>query len=240
MWLTLTLFNLLSQRRRKTVPSLSQTKSFERDRAYLLLKLDITGDGVGSSSKQACCWLAGAPPAPQTSGVCVFVCVCEGKVFPAATYLAPKEPQLKQTVFGMNLSFVRASIWSAVLCDSFPLWKKRAKNSSQWPGNAAIDFILVEKKHIKDILSLLLAPLFYFKKEAFYSALHGKIYLKKAQEGLNPLQLLSNQSSSAQVGQAGLCLTRQVFGLSGSCHWSVNRGGSTRPRSVARELEHVA
>lgn len=100
----------------------------------------------------------------------------------------------------------------------------------------------MEKKHIKDILSLLLllAPLFYFKKEAFYSALHGKIYLKKAQEGLNPLQLLSNQSSSAQVGQAGLCLTRQVFGLSGSCHWSVNRGGSTRPRSVARELEHVA
>ncbi|XP_035536333.1 tyrosine-protein kinase BAZ1B [Morone saxatilis] len=51
---------------------------------------------------------------------------------------------------------------------------------------------------------------------------------------------LSNQCSSAQVGQAGLCLTQQVFGLSRSCHWSVNWGGSTRPRSGAHELEHVA
>lgn len=42
------------------------------------------------------------------------------------------------------------------------------------------------------------------------------------------------------MGQAGLCLTQQVFGLSGSCHWSVNWGGSTRPRSGAHELEHVA
>lgn len=140
---------------------------------------------MGSSSKQACCWLAGAPPAPQTSGVCAFVCVCEGKVFPAATYPAPKEPQLKQTVFGMNLSFVRASIWSAVLCDSFPLWKKRAKNSSQWPGNAAIDFILVEKKHIKDILSLLLTPLFLFlKKRLFIQHYMEKYILKKLKRGI--------------------------------------------------------
>lgn len=59
---------------------------------------------------------------------------------------------------------------------------------------------------------------------------------------LNPLQLLSNQCGSVQVGRAGLCLTQQVLGLSGSCHWSVNWGGSTPtpPAQGAHELEHVA
>lgn len=42
------------------------------------------------------------------------------------------------------------------------------------------------------------------------------------------------------MGQAGLCLTQQVSGLCGSCHWSVNWGGSTRPRPGVHELEHVA
>lgn len=162
MRLTLTLFNLLSQKRRKTARRLSQTKSFERDRAYLLLKLDITGDGVGSSSKQARCWLAGAPPALQTSGVCACVCVCEGKVFPAATSLAPKEPQLKQTLF-LEWTFLSFVPLSEALCHVIPfLCERKAKNSCQWPGNVVIDFILVEKKHSKDILLLLLTFFFLF------------------------------------------------------------------------------
>lgn len=191
-------------------------------------------------NKPAADWLALLQPhRPQ---VCARLYACVWRQGVPGSHISGAKRTTAQTnsVFGMNLSFVRASIWSTVLCDSFPLWKKRAKNSSQWPGNAAIDFILVEKKHIKDILSLLLTPLFYFKKRGFLFSTTWKNIFKKSSEGLNPLQLLSNQSSSAQVGQAGLCLTRQVFGLSGSCHWSVNRGGSTRPRSVARELEHVA
>lgn len=194
-------------------------------------------------NKPAADWLALLQPCRPQVCACarLYVCVCEGKVFPAATYLAPKEPQLKQTLF-LEWTFLSFVPLSEALCCVIPFLceRKEAKNSSQWPGNAAIDFILVEKKHIKDILSLLLTPLFYLKKRGFLFSTTWKNIFKKSSEGLNPLQPLSNQSSSAQVGQAGLCLTRQVFGLSGSCHWSVNWGGSTRPRSVARELEHVA
>ena len=62
---------------------------------------------------------------------------------------------------------------------------------------------------------------------------------------LNPLQLLPPSyliRAARRRWDRLVCVShaQQVFGLSGSCHWSVNRGGSTRPRSGAHELEHVA
>ena len=105
-------------------------------------------DGVGSSSEQACCWLAAAAPALQTSGVCVCVsvCVCEEKVFPSATSLAPKEPQLKQTLF-LEWAFLSCLyLKRRVLRDSFALQERGAKNSCRWPGNVEIEFIFVGKR----------------------------------------------------------------------------------------------
>ena len=103
-------------------------------------------DGVGSSSKLAQCWLAGAAPALQTSGVCVCMCVRREGV--PGSHISGAKGTTAQTnsVFGMSLSFLPLS---EALCRVIPFLCERereAKNSRRWPGNVAIEFIFVEKE----------------------------------------------------------------------------------------------
>lgn len=108
-------------------------------------EMDVTGGRVGSSLKTSSVLIGCVFPC-TTDPRCVF----EGEGVPGRHISGAKRTTGQTNSDFRYKLFSLASIWSSVLCDSFPLWIKGAKNSCQWPGNAVIEFKREEGKMSKE------------------------------------------------------------------------------------------